>query len=368
MSPEGATVVYRGPLESSRLRFVLEAVAQSYGDPALVCLAPAGHRGPLEGALEDFVPTAPIIGCRVLDGRAAAIPSTVLALRRLLPRRPGPVVAVGFSAMVYAAAVAKGPLVWCITGIPEEWLMHDDSRRRRLYVEVSWRSARLGRRPDLVVTVSRPMSRLVERRFGPVPTFAAPTCVDHVTFGARQPGRRTHLTYLGSGAPWQCLDLLAEVWRALHRQSPELRFRVISRDHRAGLLGRGLPPESVEFVAAANGDAAARLLWEAEGGFMIRRPHLVNEVSYPTKFGEYVAAGVPVIASDVGWDPAELIRRTGCGLVIDWDSRPEAVAESVLVFRERAATGADLDAACRAAASSLDRSCWVRRLAAELPA
>jgi glycosyltransferase involved in cell wall biosynthesis len=363
-----ATVLYRGPSEPSRLIYIIEAAARAYGGPPkLICLAPDGKRTELRERLDKFVPTlTSVTDYRVLDGRTAALPSTISALRGLMSSRTDPIVAVGFSSAVYAKAVAKGPLVWCITGIPEERLLYQRSLRRRVHVGTSWRSARLGRRPDLVVTVSEPMSRLVEQRLGQVPTFAAPNCVDHSMFGVEADARRTHLTYLGSGAPWQCLDHVGAIWRALHQRAGDLRFRVISRDRRTRALAHGLPEGAVEFVAAQDWNMAARFLWQAEGGFMIRQPHLVNQVSYPTKFGEYLAAGAPVIATDVGWDPVELIRRTGCGLVVPWDGSAEAIAESILEFRERGHR-ADLDAACRAAASSLDRAVWVERLAATLP-
>ena len=108
------------------------------------------------------------------------------------------------------------------------------------------------------------------------------------------------------------------------------------------------------------------MLWETELGFLIRRPDIVNETSFPTKFGEYVAAGVPVISSDVGWEVADIIRSTGCGLVVDWAGDPQVVARQVLEFRDRAARDPSVAEGCKRATAGLGRDVWIDKLAAAL--
>jgi hypothetical protein len=224
-----------------------------------------------------------------------------------------------------------------------------------------WASARLGRRPDAVVTVSRPMSALVERHLGAVPTFAAPTAVDRSSFPPR-PGGPGVLTYVGSGAPWQDLPLLAEIWSEVHRIEPEVGFRVVSRDERAGVLAARLPAGAVEEVSARGPAAVAAQLRDSQLGFIVRRPHLVNQVSYPTKFGEYVSSGVGVVTSDIGWDIGDVVRSTGCGVLVDVARPPAAMAEAVVGFMKQAGSPSQLSAACDRAAASLDREVWVCRL------
>lgn len=267
----------------------------------------------------------------------------------------------GYTSIWYGRAAARGPLTWCVSGIPEERLLYDDSMKSRAAVNAMWRAVDVVRKPELVVTVSNPMSALVQRRLGDVSCFAAPTCPDRELFRPRKERERRYLTYLGTGAPWQGLSQLAGVWAEIARRRPETRFRVISRDERTRVLGEGVPPESIEFTPAQGPREVAELLWEASAGFIIRSPHVVNDVSYPTKFGEYVAAGVPVVATDLEWDLSQVIRDTGCGVLVPVDANGDA-ADAVLSLHSGA-----LPQACEQAADRLDRRKWVRELADALP-
>jgi hypothetical protein len=226
-----------------------------------------------------------------------------------------------------------------------------------------WRSTRIGRTPDAAVTVSHPMARLVCERTGDMATFVAPTVVDRATFQPRSAGPGV-LTYIGSGAPWQDLPLLADVWSEIHRLDPALRFRVVSRDERAEVVRRGLPDDVVDVVAAHSPAEVAEQLRDTHLGFIVRRPDIVNTVAYPTKFGEYVASGVGVVTSDIGWDIADHVRTTVSGVVLDIEQSPTALAEDIVAFvAEAGANSGDLAAACERAAADLDRTVHAKRLA-----
>lgn len=54
-------------------------------------------------------------------------------------------------------------------------------------------------------------------------------------------------------------------------------------------------------------------------GFLIREENIVNHVSFPIKFGEYLAAGLNVIVSDFNWSCADFIKKNGGGLLVDND-------------------------------------------------
>jgi hypothetical protein len=144
---------------------------------------------------------------------------------------------------------------------------------------------------------------------------------------------------------------------------------VVSRDDRADVLRRALPPDVIESVSAADPAAVAAQLRDTQLGFIVRRPHVVNTVSYPTKFGEYVASGVGVVTTDIGWDIGSLVRSTGCGLVLDVDDSPSRMAEHIVGFVSSAGVASDtLTEACDAAASALDRAVYVKQLSTFLAA
>lgn len=361
-----AAVIYRGPFQGRRLAFLLDAVTRAFGTVDLAWIQPTFDLEAGTALLNRFGNERPFLASwRLLDGSPAGLLSAVRALRSSI--RPGtPVVSIGFSSLWYARAASAQPLVWCVNGVPEEKLLYKGDRLTAARVEASWRAASVGRPPDLVVTVSEPMGRYVGRRCRGVPWVAAPTCVNRDIFAPSGAVRRSYLTYIGTGAPWQGLDRLGAIWGALHHASPDLRFQVVSRDVRTRCLAAHLPEEAVSFVAASSPSEVATLLWESELGFLIRSPHIVNEVSFPTKFGEYVAAEVPVILTDIGWGPSDIVQKTGCGLVVDWRAKPSTVASAILAFQDRQRTDMSATEGCRAAAAILDRETWVETLAVSL--
>ncbi len=356
-------VVYRGPFQGRRISFLLDTLEQLGGTQRFFWLNPDKHWREASAFLPDFMAERGEVQATVLDGRPHGLPTALRVLSDRRRPRASLALAIGFTSLSFARAVRAERLVWCVNGIPEERLLHRDGGRQRVAVETMWRTARLGRTPDAAVTVSQPMAELVQDRVGSsMPTFVAPTVVNRSTFRLRRAGPGA-LTYIGSGAPWQDLPLLAEIWSAVHRLDPRLRFRVVSRDDRADVLRRALPPDVIESVSAADPAAVAAQLRDTQLGFIVRRPHLVNTVSYPTKFGEYVASGVGVVTTDIGWDIGSLVRSTGCGLVLDVDDSPSRMAEHIVGFVSSAGAASDtLTEACDAAASQLDRAVYVKQL------
>jgi len=253
--------------------------------------------------------------------------------------------------------------VWAVNGIPEERLLHDGSARARAFVRLQWLACRVGRRPDIVIVVSRPMGELLERKLPEVTWTNAPTCVDNAIFQAPADVVRTHFTYIGSGAPWQGIELVQPIWKAIHELDPSARFRIVSRDERAEALGADLPESVVEVVAGGSPSEVAQLLWSSQLAFLVRATDIVNATSFPTKFGEYVAAGVPVVSTDVGWEVSNIIRSTDCGLIIDASRPPLDLAREILAFRTRSEDDPAVLEGCAQAAHELDRATWVDRAA-----
>lgn len=244
--------------------------------------------------------------------------------------------------------------------------MNCNQLTNRLSVAATWRIAQLGPHPKLIVTVSERMTQLVKQYFPHVVCIAAPTCADLEAFNPPKKPDRKFLTYLGSGAPWQNLGQLSQIWSALYSLDKNLRFKVVSKDGRAKVLKGDIPDEAIQFIAAMDQGEVPDHLWQAELGFLIRTPDIVNEVSFPTKFGEYVAAGVPVVATDVGWDFSQIIKKTRCGLLVNWNSEPQVIAREILAFRQRVEANGEIANACKQAADLMNKDVWVRRLSEAL--
>lgn len=358
-----AIVLYRGPFQGRRLRFLLEAIGRTHTEVEFIWLNPKFDPAANLLWFDRFADEQPQIRYhRILNGSRSALFSTVHFLRRRYAEQSRPVYAIGFTSLWYARTLWPRPIIWCIQGIPEEKLMHRNILIDRLSVTTTWRTAQSGPSPKIIVTVSERMVQFVKRYFPRVTCVAAPTCADLKTFRPPAMPERKYLTYLGSGAPWQNLGQLSQIWSALYRADKSLRFKVVSKDKRAEILKSDIPEEAIKITAAEGPSEVAQHLWEAELGFLIRTPDIVNEVSFPTKFGEYVAAGVPIVGTDVGWDFTQIIKQTRCGLLVDWKSEPQTIAQEILAYRRKIGTNGEIAGACEQAANLMNKDLWVTRL------
>ena len=354
-APRAITLVYRGQLdiERSRIEFIVGALCREFDAVDVVHLSPG--IGSDEARLHEFLARFPEVR------RVSFLPATsrqVLAGRRqlsaLVNDDASHVVAVGFSAWPYLVGLHVA--AWFINGIPEERLLSSNSLAARTLVRATWWGARAVR-SELIVVVSTDMARVVtSRHMRAGRVEVVPNAVDLGTYSTSATGDPVYLTYQGGGSPWQGLARLAHLWSAMYALDDRLRFRVISRDPRTAVLASGLPGDAVEFVSATDAGGVADLLSQARLGFLYRAPSLVNSVSWPMKFGEYLAAGTPVVVTDCGWDIAPLVDRYDAGLVVRWDDPPDHTARTIVDYLDH--IGEDRPAGVAGAAASLSTTRW----------
>lgn len=360
-------LLYRGQIERSRLALVVDAMTEAFRTPlAFRWLVPP----PLDPGSEEVASRLrlflaahadQIADHSLHDGRLRSLPRAARELRALMA--PGtPIVGFQFTAIFYVRLLRPGhPFCWVINGLPEQRLL-EPTLRDRPAVKAQWAAARLGPKPQLTLVTTAVMGRLSSERLGGLEWIAVPSSTDLDEFAPKAELPRSYLTFVGIDAPWQGLDLLAEMWRELARRDPDLRFRVVSRDPGVRVVKDAVPQTDMRSVEEPAG--VAPLLWEAEAGFLLRRPSIVNSATTQIKFAEYVAAGVPVVATDIGWESGDVIRETGCGLLLPHSATPAEMAKAYLEFR---VDGLQLArAACKEAARLRDRTVGVQRFAAAL--
>jgi glycosyltransferase involved in cell wall biosynthesis len=94
-------------------------------------------------------------------------------------------------------------------------------------------------------------------------------------------------------------------------------------DHVLGMHGA----ERIEFRGLLSRSDLRNLLGQARIGLALLRPGPNQSHSYPNKLFEYMAAGLPVVASNFPlWK--EFVEETGCGLLVD-PLNPRAIAEAI---------------------------------------
>ena len=227
----------------------------------------------------------------------------------------------------------RGPVRWVIARAEKRW----------------------ARRADRVVTVNEPYAEVMASRFGVTKPLVVMNC--SYRFTPSEPGERRFHEHLG--LPASTRVVLYQGGFSLDRGIEQLFEAIRSIDDATlVLMGYGLQEAAYREQAASLElrdrvrimpavPPAELLSWVASADVVampIQPTTLNHRLTTPNKLFEAMAAGVPVVASDLP-GMAPIVRETGAGLVVD-PTDPAAIA-----------------AACREIldASLEERAAWHRR-------
>lgn len=159
-----------------------------------------------------------------------------------------------------------------------------------------------------------------------------PCCVDLDLFEQATPERRalsreahgisadaTVLAYLGSLGGNYMLDEMLDLFVELRRIKPEARFLLVTMSDRAqidkAVAARLLPSDSV-VITASDRQKVPFHLAAADFGVAFKRASFSAKACSPTKLGEMLATGVPVIANAGVGDVEAVLAAPGAGAAI----------------------------------------------------
>jgi glycosyltransferase involved in cell wall biosynthesis len=199
-------------------------------------------------------------------------------------------------------------------------------------------------RADAVVTLTDASVTQVRRWVGDrdIPVVVIPTCVDLERFRPNPPRGRSSAIWNGSVGTWYRFDLAVPFARAL-----EMPLKVLTRQvdlARAVLDGREADVRSVE------PESVPGELRRGDVGLCLYQPSFSRLATAPTRFGEHLAAGNPVVTLPGVGDMAEIVRRERVGVVLDDESSPamkRAASELKALLREPGTTDRCVDTAKR---------------------
>jgi glycosyltransferase involved in cell wall biosynthesis len=156
-----------------------------------------------------------------------------------------------------------------------------------------------------------------------------PCCVTDLTFDLeRRRQARKQLewddalvfAYMGTVTPYQHIeDGVAPFFLAASQRCPDARLLCITDDPeamRAEMVSAGVSLSAVRIERRPQAQVAD-LLVAADCGLILRAPTRINQFSQPTKLGEYLAAGVPVVVSHGTGRLGEMLETAGAGMSID---------------------------------------------------
>ena len=268
---------------------------------------------------------------RLIDSRKNRFVRSVKDLRALGWDSRRVTICINLSTLPYLSSIRTHWTIWFVQGIPEERQFRNPTAANRARTIAWWTLLSFLEVPDVTAVVAAPMKELIEEKLRKHNVVVIPNSVADEAFLPPPTDAPTDhvVTYMGSGAAWQNLDHLRVVWSHLSEIDPAIRFRVISNDPRSAALVSTLPTNSYELSSAWQPSEVAKKLENSSAGFLLRTAELVNQVSCPVKFAEYLAASVPVVTTDMRWDMARLVRETGCGLLLSPSQPPQHQARNL---------------------------------------
>jgi glycosyltransferase involved in cell wall biosynthesis len=222
---------------------------------------------------------------------------------------------------------------------------------------------------DLNIFVSEAMLRfyLKEYELRSLPHIAVPCCVAEERFPATDvpspvpvPGNRLVFAYAGTMAAWQCGDEMIRLFAQLQEKAEDALLLLLAPqgDHKKvrDNMVKYRISEAKVLLADLPHDQVAPALQRAHAGLLLRRTTPVNQVASPTKFGEYLAAGIPVILTEGIGDFSEMSTSQRLGLVLnskflDLDEIPAVEIERIIEFaRDSMRERQQMSGRCRRAA------------------
>ncbi len=133
------------------------------------------------------------------------------------------------------------------------------------------------------------------------------------------------LVYSGSLASWQCSDEVLMFLSLCLRREPKAFLLIVTYDDETELMRHveryGIKQSDYKIVHSAPEDVPKHLSL-GRIGILFRREELLNTVSSPIKFGEYLAAGVPVLISHGVGDTEDIVKKHNVGIVVEGLTEP----------------------------------------------
>lgn len=137
------------------------------------------------------------------------------------------------------------------------------------------------------------------------------------------------LVYSGSAAKWQSLDELVIVLRAALEIFKDIKILFLTYNIQEFKTVFTLSDELTKYVTfkKVSQDEVFGELSKCNIGILIRHNDIINNVSSPLKFAEYLSAGLPVLISEGVGDTENIVKNNKIGAVIKNGDYIKALSE-----------------------------------------
>lgn len=249
-------------------------------------------------------------------------------------------------------------------------------RKSLLYRVAKRCEVRLLRAADAIITLTRSAKTEIERfpilGHRPPLITVIPTCVDLTRFKGRPKSARLLqalniegrfvLMYSGALGTWYMLDEMVRFYRTLARLVPEAHFVILTAEDgeriRRSVEMQGLLPTEVSVRLVPYGEMPEWLSL-ADAAVLFRRPAYSLKGVFPTKLGEFLACGVPVVLNAGIGDSDEIVEGNRVGVIVS-RLEPDEYDRTAKVLLDLL-SDASLRTRCRAVAEEIALSRGVSR-------
>lgn len=207
---------------------------------------------------------------------------------------------------------------------------------RRIYSYFKARESELLSEADHIISLTHNGKAVLESRTEvsrkATPVTVIPCCADLDHFPLITPAARCRsreqlglqqstsvLAYLGSVGAWYMLDEMLDLFRRYQLVHPDAQFLFITPSR----------PEMIRQAAASKGIDAANLVIRfaqrnevpafmaaADASVFFIKPVSSKRASSPTKMGELISMGLPIITNSGVGDVDRIVHETGCGVLV----------------------------------------------------
>ncbi len=192
---------------------------------------------------------------------------------------------------------------------------------------------------DHIISLTHEGKRIIEEEIPlskkPAPVTIIPCCVDlHLFNPLNYPKNELNklkqklnlneqsfvLSYLGSIGTWYMLNEMLDFFKLLQQKMNDACFLFITKENPETILNaaflKDLKPDSIRIIAAERNEIPPLLLISTASIFFIR-PGFSKKASSPTKLGESLATGLPIISNSGVGDNDYFMSNNHCGWIVN---------------------------------------------------
>ena len=135
----------------------------------------------------------------------------------------------------------------------------------------------------------------------------------------------TVISYLGSVGTWYMLEEMLDFYEVV-RKKRKMRFLFITQDNpeiiKSKAIARGIDENELIIQASPRQDLPT-IMSVAKISIFFIKPVFSKQASSPTKMGELMGLGIPIICNAGVGDVDEIVNKTGCGELVNECSEKE---------------------------------------------